>query len=124
MSHRLMKPSELNWNVPATVVPSLSPTSSSMKPRSAALAPVPTAALAVFEKLIDADMAPYDRSLMCHNAGILLEKLGRPKDALRAFDRGIALETTICRSLVAEQKAALLHRLGRNAEALSLYRTL
>jgi len=79
-------------------------------------------ALAVFQRLMDADIAEIDRSLMCHNAGVLLDKLGRPEEALKAYDRGIALESPLCRSQVAEQKAGLLHRLGRNAEALSLYR--
>ena len=81
-------------------------------------------ALAVFQALIEADIAEFDRALMCHNAGVLLDKLGRTDEALAAFDRGMALETPLCRSLVAEQKAALLHRLGRNSEALSLYRWL
>jgi tetratricopeptide (TPR) repeat protein len=81
-------------------------------------------ALAVFQRLAEADLAEHDRSLMYHNVGVLLEKLDRPEEALAAYDRGIALETSLCRSLVAEQKAALLHQLGRNAESLSLYRWL
>lgn len=81
-------------------------------------------AVAIFQTLAGADIAEHDRSLMCHNVGVLLEKLGRPEEALAAYDRGITLETPLCRSLVAEQKAALLHRLGRNAESLSLYRWL
>jgi tetratricopeptide (TPR) repeat protein len=79
-------------------------------------------ALAVFQALIEADIAEIDRSLMCHNAGVLLDKLGRKEEALKAYDRGIALETPLCRFQVAEQKAALLHQLGRDGEALSLYR--
>lgn len=81
-------------------------------------------AAALFAALAEADIAAVDRSLMYHNAGVLLEKVGRTDEALAAFDRGIALETPLCRSLVAEQKAGLLHRLGRNAEALAMYRML
>jgi hypothetical protein len=79
-------------------------------------------AVAVFQTLAEADLAEHDRSLMWHNVGVLLEKLGRSDEALAAYDRGIALETPLCRLLVAEQKAALLHNLGRNSESLSLYR--
>jgi len=61
---------------------------------------------------------------MCCNAGALLEKLGRANDALQALDHGVALEVPLCRSYVAEHKAAMLHRLGRNGEALALYRVL
>src|SRR5438552_1932282 len=84
----------------------------------------PARALAIFQALVESDIAAYDRSLMCHNVGLPLEKLGRPDEALAAFDRRIALETSLCRFVVAEQKAALLHRLGRDGEALSLYRWL
>jgi tetratricopeptide (TPR) repeat protein len=79
-------------------------------------------ALAIFQALIEADLAEIDRSLMCHNAGVLLDKLGRKEEALKAYDRGMALETPLCRFQVAEQKAQLLHDLGRDAEAISLYR--
>jgi tetratricopeptide (TPR) repeat protein len=79
-------------------------------------------ALATFQALIEADIAEIDRSLMCYNAGVLLDKLGRKEEALAAYDWGIALETPLCRFQSAEQKAALLHQLDRNSEALSLYR--
>lgn len=79
-------------------------------------------ALAIFQSLIESDLADYDRALMCYNAALMLEKLGRDVEAIAAYDRGIGLETPLCRFLVAEHKAALLHRLGRNSEALSLYR--
>jgi hypothetical protein len=79
-------------------------------------------ALRMFLVLTQSDISEFDRSLMYHNAGVLLSKLGRQEEALAMYDRGIALETPICRHQVAEQKAALLHQLGRNAEAISLYR--
>src|ERR1043166_6562836 len=69
-------------------------------------------ALAIFRGLIEARIAEFDRALMCYNAGILLDKLGRTDEALAAYDRGIALETPLCRHQVSEQKAALLHKLG------------
>ena len=80
------------------------------------------AAVAIFEELAKTDIAAIDRSLMLHNAGLLHERLGDPAAALACFDAGMALETPLCRSVVAEQKAACLHRLGRNAECLALYR--
>ena len=82
------------------------------------------AALAIFEGLAETDIAILDRAAMRHNAALMHERLGRADAALASYDAGIALEAPLCRSTVAEQKGACLHRLGRNAECLALYREL
>jgi tetratricopeptide (TPR) repeat protein len=79
-------------------------------------------ALAIFEGLAAAPISAIDRSLMWQNVGTLLEKLGRVDEALAAYATGAALEKPLMRFAVTEHHAAGLHRAGRNAEALAIYR--
>lgn len=82
------------------------------------------AALAIFRKLIESDLADLDKSLMCANMARVLEKLTMHKEALSALDLGIRFESPYFRFFVLEQKGAYLSRLGRNQECLDLYQTL
>lgn len=81
-------------------------------------------ALKAFRDLIASDIADIDKSMMCCNVALVLQKLGREHEVLAAYDRGMAFERPHGRCFVAEHKAGYLHTLGRDAEALRLYEEL
>jgi len=81
-------------------------------------------ALAIFRELIASDLSDVDKSMMCCNAALMLQKLGRDHEAIAAYDRGMAFERPHGRSFVAEHKAGYLHTSGRDPEALRLYEEL
>ena len=78
-------------------------------------------AVEVFRRLVASDISDVDKAMMCHNMGVVQEKMGKEQEALASYERGMAYERQHGRILVAEQRAAYLYRLGRLAESLRAY---
>ncbi len=78
-------------------------------------------ALSLFESLAASDISPIDRARMLNNVAVVLEKMGRSAEALRAYDRAIALEWTYSRCESVERKAIYLADKGDAAGAIALY---
>jgi len=78
-------------------------------------------AMRLLRGLIDSDLAELDKSVMCVNMAVVLQKMQRNDEALQWYDRGIGYEALYLRFFVAESKAGFLHQLGRNAESLEIY---
>ena len=78
-------------------------------------------AMGLLRGLIDSDLAELDKSVMCVNMAVVLQKMQRNDEALQWYDRGIGYEALYLRFFVAESKAGFLHQLGRNAESLEIY---
>lgn len=78
-------------------------------------------AMRLLRGLIDSDLAELDKSVMCVNMAVVLQKMQRNDEALRWYDRGIGYEALYLRFFVAEAKAGFLHQLGRNRESLEIY---
>jgi tetratricopeptide (TPR) repeat protein len=81
-------------------------------------------ALDVFEKLIASDICALDKAMMCHNAAMTLDKLGRNREALLAYDRAIAFERPYSRCESLERKAAFLAGMNDARASLALYEEL
>ncbi len=81
-------------------------------------------ALARFESLATSDISAIDKARMLNNVAIVLDKLGRAPEALRAYDRAIALEWPLSRGESIERKAVFLADKGDAAAALVLYEDL
>ena len=78
-------------------------------------------AMRLLRGLIDSDLADLDKSAMCVNMAIVLQKMQRNEEALQWYDRGIGYEALYLRFFVAESKAGFLHQLGRSQESLEIY---
>ena len=81
-------------------------------------------AMRLLRGLIDSDLAELDKSVMCVNMAVVLQKMQRNDEALQWYDRGIGYEALYLRFFVAESKAGFLHQLGRNQESLEIYSAL
>ena len=81
-------------------------------------------AMGLLRGLIDSDLAELDKSVMCVNMAVVLQKMQRNEEALQRYDRGIGYEALYLRFFVAESKAGFLHQLGRNQESLEIYSAL
>ncbi len=81
-------------------------------------------ALDIFLGLLVSDISDLDKAMMCHNIGVVQEKLGREHEALSSYERGAGYERPHGRSFLAEQRAGYLYRLGRLAESLRAYEEL
>ncbi|HEX2892064.1 hypothetical protein [Vineibacter terrae] len=81
-------------------------------------------ALARFESLAASDISAIDKARMLNNVAIVLDRLGRAPEALRAYDRAIALEWPLSRGESIERKAVFLADKGDAAAALVLYEDL
>lgn len=81
-------------------------------------------AMGLLRGLIDSDLAELDKSVMCVNMAVVLQKMQRNEEALQWYDRGIGYEALYLRFFVAESKAGFLHQLGRNQESLEIYSAL
>jgi tetratricopeptide (TPR) repeat protein len=81
-------------------------------------------ALAIFNTLLSSDISDIDKAMMCHNIGVVLEKMGREQEALSSYERGMSYERLHSRIYLAEQRAGYLYRLGRLAESLRAYEEL
>lgn len=81
-------------------------------------------AMQLLRGLIDSDLAELDKSVMCVNMAVVLQKTQRNEEALQWYDRGIGYEALYLRFFVAESKAGFLHQLGRNQESLEIYSAL
>ncbi|HKU97625.1 MAG TPA: tetratricopeptide repeat protein [Vineibacter sp.] len=81
-------------------------------------------ALGIFEDLAASDISPIDKARMLNNVAVVLDKMGRTQDAVRAHDRAIALEWTYSRCESVERKAIFLADKGDAAGAVALYESL
>lgn len=81
-------------------------------------------AMSLLRGLVDSDLAELDKSVMCVNMAVVLQKMQRNGEALQWYDRGIGYEALYLRFFVAESKAGFLHQLGRNRESLEIYSAL
>lgn len=81
-------------------------------------------ALAGLQALLQSDLLDRDKSIVCVNTAVVLDKQGKVSEALAWYDRGIDYERPHHRHFVAEQKAAYLVGQQRAAEALDLYEAL
>lgn len=81
-------------------------------------------ALGIFEDLATSDISPIDKARMLNNVAVVLNKMARVPDALRAHDRAIALEWTYSRCESVECKAIFLADKGDAAGAVALYESL
>jgi tetratricopeptide (TPR) repeat protein len=77
-------------------------------------------ALAIFAGLVDGDLDEFGKSMACVNAAIVHDKMGQVDQALRWYDRGIALERAIDRYFVALHKASYCLEKERHTEALAM----
>jgi tetratricopeptide (TPR) repeat protein len=78
-------------------------------------------ALAMFEDLIASDISALDKAIMCHNAATALDRLGRPQEALQAYDRAIAYEAPFSRCDSMERKAVFLAGRNETRASIALY---
>ncbi len=76
-------------------------------------------ALAVFEKLMGSNADDFTKTMACVNLAVIRDKKGQIDQAIKAYDRGIALERTLGRFFVAQHKAQYCVDKERHAEALA-----
>lgn len=76
-------------------------------------------ALDVFEKLVGSNADDFTKTMACVNLAIVHDKKGQIDQAIKAYDRGIALERALGRFFVAQHKANYCVEKERHAEALS-----
>jgi tetratricopeptide (TPR) repeat protein len=81
-------------------------------------------AVAVLQDLLARDISDIDKSMMCLNVAIVLDKMGRTHEALEWFAKGAGYERPHDRFYVAEQRAIYLAEKGRDAESLVLHEDL
>ena len=81
-------------------------------------------ALSLLLSLVSNDISDLDKSMMCLNIAILLERMGRESEVLSWYERGISYEWPHSRCKVAENKAAYIARQSKPKESLSIYETL
>ncbi len=81
-------------------------------------------ALAILVGLLDTDLDDFGKSMACVNAAIVHDKMGQVDQALRWYDRGIALERGLDRYFVALHKASYCIEKDRHADVLALCTTL
>ena len=81
-------------------------------------------ALGIFRTLLASDISDLDKAMMCQNIGVVQEKLGSEREALSSYERGMSYERPHGRSVLAEQRAGYLYRIGRLAESLRAYEEL
>jgi tetratricopeptide (TPR) repeat protein len=81
-------------------------------------------ALSILLSLVSNDISDLDKSMMCLNIAILLERMGRESEVLSWYEKGVSYEWPHSRCKVAENKAAYLARQGKPKESLSIYETL
>ena len=81
-------------------------------------------ALSILLSLVSNDISDLDKSMMCLNIAILLERMGRETEVLSWYEKGVSYEWPHSRCKVAENKAAYLSRRGKPKESLAIYETL
>ena len=81
-------------------------------------------ALSILLSLVSNDISDLDKSMMCLNIAILLERMGREAEVLSWYEKGISYEWPHSRCKVAENKAAYVARQGQAKESLYIYETL
>lgn len=79
---------------------------------------------AILRALVESDLAPTDRAMMCLNLAIVCDRQGEVEEALRWYERGMTYERLAGGHFVEEQRALYLAEKGRIAESLFAYRTL
>jgi len=81
-------------------------------------------ALSILLSLVSNDISDLDKSMMCLNIAILLERMGRETEVLSWYEKGVSYEWPHSRCKVAENKSAYLARQGKPKESLAIYETL
>ena len=81
-------------------------------------------ALSIFRLLLSSDISDLDKAMMCHNIGVVQEKIGNEREALTSYEQGMSYERLHGRSFLAEQRAGFLYRTGKLAESLRAYEEL
>ena len=81
-------------------------------------------ALSILLSLVSNDISDLDKSMMCLNIAILLERMGREAEVLSWYEKGISYEWPHSRCKVAENKAVYLARHGQAKESLTIYENL
>ena len=81
-------------------------------------------ALSILQSLVSNDISDLDKSMMCLNIAILLERMGREAEVLSWYEKGVSYEWPHSRCKVAENKAAYLARQGKPKESLAIYQSL
>lgn len=81
-------------------------------------------ALSIFRSLLISDISDLDKAMMCHNIGVVQEKIGNEREALTSYEQGMSYERLHGRSFLAEQRAGYLYRIGRLTESLRAYEEL
>lgn len=81
-------------------------------------------AIEILRSLVESDLAPSDRAVMCLNLAIVCDRMGNMEEALRWYERGMAYERFAGASFVEEHRAAYLAEKGRIAESLASYKAL
>lgn len=78
----------------------------------------------ILRSLVESDLAPKDKAMMCLNLAIVCDRQGEVEEALRWYERGMAYERLAGGHFVEERRALYLAEKGRIAESLFAYRTL
>lgn len=78
-------------------------------------------AIALFLDLLQSDISDLDKSIVCRNIAVILEKSGKTDEVMDWYDQGVALEEPHLRHVIAEYRAAHMATLGRRAESLAAY---
>jgi hypothetical protein len=78
-------------------------------------------AVTVLRPWIDADLTPFEKTIVSYNLAQVYVHLQRPGDVVAWFDHGITLERPLRRTLLAEGKAAYFATHGRDDEAIALW---
>jgi hypothetical protein len=76
-------------------------------------------ALDIFTQLLDSDLDSFAKSMACLNMAIIHDQLGQVAQALRSYDRGIAIERTLGRYTLALRKADYCVEKDQHGDALA-----
>ncbi len=78
----------------------------------------------ILRSLVESELAPSDRAVMCLNLAIVCDRMGNMEEALRWYERGMTYERFAGAYFVEEHRAAYLAEKGRLAESLAAYKSL
>ena len=78
-------------------------------------------AIEILERLVEADLPPFDKAMMCLNIAIINDQLNQPEEALVHLERGLDYEKLTNKTFVALQHADYLARMGRIEESIHAF---
>jgi hypothetical protein len=78
-------------------------------------------AVTVLRPWMDSGLPPFEKTIVSYNLAQVYAHLQQAAEVIAWFDRGIALERPLRRTLLAEGKAAWLANNGRGDEAVALW---